>query len=212
MDGGSYTLGRLNLDIWGLIHLSPFTIEVRSLRPGRTIELLEARMQAEGKTCIVARAWRMLISDTSAVAGLEDESILGHEECMPWKEMAKWGGGFINSMEFRVAPGRRPGKGIVWMNNNLDMIEGHPTSDFVHIMGMSDTSNGVVVRVDPLEWLFPNVDLNISLLRMPQGRWLGHNTVQQYGADGIGITSSIMYDELGMFGRSEQTLTVRKVH
>ncbi len=29
------------------------------IRPGRTIELIEAEMCAEGKTCIVARSWKM---------------------------------------------------------------------------------------------------------------------------------------------------------
>lgn len=202
---------RINLDIWGLISLKPFSIEVRSLRPGRTIELVEARMIAEGKTCIVAKAWRTVTSDTRAVAALEDPSIPSYSECDPWLGMKQWGGGFIDSMNFRQHSERRNGKGIVWLSNELDMVEGQTTSDFVRIMGMCDTSNGIVARENPRQWMFPNVDLNLNLLRMPQGRWLGLSTVQQYGSDGIGLTSSVLYDELGMFGRSEQTLTLREM-
>ena len=47
--------------------------------------------------------------------------------------------------------------------------------------------------------------------RMPKGRWLGLDAVQQYGADGIGITSAVLHDVYGPFGRSEQILTIRQI-
>lgn len=203
-------IGRINLDIWGLIKLQPFTITTRMLRGGRTIELLESCMHSEGQTLICARSWRMLTSDTRAIAGLEDPAIPGHDELQPWDGMQQWGGGFIHSMQFKTDPQqRRSGKGVVWMTNTLDMVAGQPTSAFVKLMGMADTSNGIVTRTDPRQWAFPNLDLNISLLRMPQGQWLGLDTRQQYGADGIGLTSSVLHDELGVFGQSQQTLTLR---
>ena len=46
--------------------------------------------------------------------------------------------------------------------------------------------------------------------RMPVGRWLGLETVQQFGGDGVGLTSSVLHDAHGAFGRSEQILTIRK--
>lgn len=206
-------IGRVCLDIWGMIHLQPFSIETRLLRPGRTIELVEARM-LKGEHCLIsARAWRMQTCDSSAVAGLEDPSITPHSQLSDWAEMQRWGGGFINSMQFKTDPKqRRNGKGVVWMTNPLAMVEGSATSDFVKLMGMVDTSNGIVPRANPEEWIFPNLDLNISLLRMPQGQWLGLDTRQQYGADGIGITSSVLHDEQGVFGHSQQTLTLRPNH
>jgi hypothetical protein len=36
---------------------------------------------------------------------------------------------------------------------------------------------------------------------------LGLETVQQYGSDGIGLTSAVLHDVYGPFGRSEQILT-----
>ena len=51
--------------------------------------------------------------------------------------------------------------------------------------------------------------MQIHLYRMPKGKWLGLETVQQYGDDGIGLTSSVLHDETGPFGRSEQILTLR---
>jgi hypothetical protein len=68
-----------------------------------------------------------------------------------------------------------------------------------------------VPRQSPKEWAFPNLDLQIHLHRLPRGPWLGLETVQQYGADGIGLTSSVLHDIYGPFGRSEQILTLRAV-
>ena len=205
-------IGRISYDIFGLIAAGEFTITTRVLRPGKTIELLESEMQANGRTCIVARAWRMCIQDSTEVAALEDHSV-AHPETLPvWKGMKRWPGGYIQSLEVRTDENRRAGKGIVWLNNEKEMVENQPTSDFVHLMGMVDTANGVVPRQeDKFIWGFPNLDLQIHLHRLPTGRWLGLETVQQYGSDGIGLTSPVLHDVQGPFGRSEQILTLRKM-
>lgn len=202
--------GRISLDILGLIHAGEFEIETRIIRSGKTIELIEAEMHAQGRSCIVARAWRMLTTDTSAIAGLEDTPLSQHPEMLPEWQGMNWNGGYIRSVRLH-ADERRDGKGIVWITNDLNMVDGEPVSDFVKIMGMIDTANGIVPRQGlPVQnWAFPNLDLQIHLHRLPQGSWLGLQTVQQYGSDGIGLTSSVLHDLYGPFGRSEQILTLR---
>lgn len=208
-------IGRISLDILGLIHFGEITVTTQTIRAGRTIELVESIMSANGKTCIVARVWRMQTSDTSAVAGLEDKPIIDVANLPDWQGMKYWGGGYINSVHFKAdIDNNRQGKGIVWLNNDLDMVAGEPTSDFVHLMGMVDTANGIAPRIyqpNGIEWAFPNLDLQIHLHRLPTGRWLGLETVQQIGENGIGLTSSILHDQHGAFGRSEQILTIRKI-
>ncbi len=205
-------IARISLDIFGLIHAGDFSIHTHVLRPGRTIELLESTMTTNGKTSIVARAWRMQTSDTSAVAALEDGRQVFPENMPPWEGMSQWAGGFIRSIEARTNF-RRNGKGVVWINNGIEMVEGKPTSDFVHLMGMVDTANGTAPRIQQTDiaWIFPNVDLQIHMHRAPHGQWLGLETVQQIGHDGIGLTSTVLHDVHGVFGRAEQILTVRKV-
>ena len=144
-------IGRISLDIFGLIHFGKFSITTQVIRGGRTIELVEAKMEANGKICIVARAWRMQTSDTSEVAGLEDERIGDPESYPNWDGMKHWGGGYIDSIYLKADPDNRQGDGIVWINTDIDMVEENgeakPTSDFVHLMGMVDTANGVVPRI-----------------------------------------------------------------
>ncbi len=205
--------GRISLDIYGIIYLKDFKITTRSIRPGKTIELIESVFSVEDKVCITARAWRMKREDTSEVQGIEDRPIPTFQNLPGWPGMSVWGGGYIHSIvdHIRVAD-RRPGKGIVWLTNQLEMVKGRSTSSFVKLMGMADAINGVVVRQqNELKYMFPNLDLQLHLYRMPVGVYLGLDVQQQYGSDGIGLTSAILHDEKGPFGHAEQILTIRKI-
>ncbi|TCM68022.1 thioesterase superfamily protein [Acinetobacter calcoaceticus] len=205
-------IGRISFDILGLIHFGEFSIETSVIRAGKTIELIESKMSANGKTCIVARAWRMCTSDSSSVAGLEDKAVHQPDQYTLWKGMERWPGGYIRTLETRTDEHHRGGKGTVWMNNDIEMVEGQSTTDFVHIIGMIDGANGIVARQDgEFKWAFPNLDLQIHMHRYPQGRWLGLETIQQYGSDGIGLTSTVLHDAYGPFGRAEQILTLREL-
>lgn len=203
-------IGRISLDILGLIPFGEFSIVTRTLRPGRTIELIEAQMEAGGRPCLTARAWRMQTGDTRAVAGLEDTPVALPHELPDFPDMGHWQGGYIRSISLRDG-GRRNGQGLVWLTNQTDMVEGEPTDDFVRLMGLVDTANGIVPRtgLPARDWAFPNIDLQIHLYRRPQGAWLGLQTTQQFGSDGIGLTSSVLHDLHGPFGHSKQILTIR---
>jgi hypothetical protein len=206
-------MARLSLDILGIIHAGEFEIRTRMIRPGRTIELIEAEMVCAGRTAIIARAWRLKTHDSTEVAGLEDAAIAHPEDLPVWDGMALWPGGYIEQLEFRDEPGHRLGKGVVWLRNPQQMVHGVPTDDMVRLLGMVDTANGIAPRVapGPESWMFPNVDLQIHMHRRPTGQWLGIQSRQSYGTDGIGLTSAVLHDVEGPFGRSEQILTVRPV-
>ena len=204
-------IGRISLDIYGLIALGEIEITTQSIRAGKTIELIESTMKGQGKTLVVARTWRMMISDSSAIAGLEDLTVETPENMPIFDGIHQWSGGFTQTIEARSNV-QRHGKGLDWLRTQTEMVEGQKTSDFVRLVCMSDMANGVVPRQPrPFEWAFPNLDLQIHLFRMPQGEWLGIEAVQQYGMDGIGLSSSILHDVHGPFGRSEQILTLRQL-
>lgn len=203
-------IGRIGYDILGLIPFGEFFIETKVIRGGKTIELLESTMIANGRPCIVARAWRMQTQDTHAIAGLEDTFVTPPEQLPLWEGMKCWPGGYIQSITTRADDTRRGGRGVVWLNTQVEMVEGENTLDFVRLIGMIDAANGIVPRVEPGQgWAFPNLDLQIHLYREPQGQWLGLEATQQYGIDGIGLTSAVLHDQCGPFGRSEQILTLR---
>lgn len=202
---------RISLDILGLIPLAPFSITTRIIRGGRTIELIESQLQSADKTAIIARAWRMQRLDSSSIGAQEDcDTLPKPQDCPEWHGIKSWQGGFIKTIQARSVDEPRLGRTVAWLNNDLDMIEGEPTCDLVHLLGMVDTANGVASRQHlPVDWAFPNLDLQIHFYRMPVGRWLGLAAQQQYGSNGVGLTSAILHDEQGAFGRSEQILTLR---
>lgn len=204
---------RISYDILGVIPLQDFTIETRLIRPGKTIELVEASLRCQDKTAIVARAWRLITEDTRSIAGLEDEPLTPRHAMAPWEEMIdRWPGGFIQSLRQHVYADRRPGRGQLWLSTPFEMVAGEVTSPLVKLLGLVDINNGLVIRQSlPLSHSFPNVDLQVHLYRQPVGQWLGVAVTQQYGESGIGLTSAVLHDEHGPFGHSEQILTVRRL-
>ena len=205
-------MARLSYEILGLIPGGEFHIETSTLRPGRTIELLQAELIANGRVAIRATAWRLVTSDTSAVAAVEDSTIATPDECKPYDGASVWPGGYIRSLEMRVAEGHRPGAGTVWLRTAHPLTDAADTGDLARLMGMVDTANGIAARVPPGKdsYAFPNLDLQIHMYRRPQGEWLGLENAVSFGTDGIGLTSTVLHDISGPFGRAEQILTLRK--
>ena len=208
-------MARVTYEILGLIPLAPTTVTVRTLRPGRTIELLEAVASVGGRDVVRAQAWRLTSQDTAGVAGGLPRAMPPLERCTPFEAPGTWSGGYIRSIEVLRGLDRRDGEGQAWLRTTLPLIEGEPAAPVAAYLGLVDTANGMNVRLDPREWAFPNIDLTVHLYRTPQGgpgRWVGFDTLVTVGAAGVGLTSTTLHDELGPVGRAEQILTVRPLN
>lgn len=206
-------MARLSYEILGLIPDGEFEVVTTMLRPGRTIELLQAEFVAEGRVAVRATAWRLLTSDTRAIAVVDDEAMPGPDESGGPVALIEWPGGFIQSIEVRKAPGHGPGHGRAWLRPLHPLLDAEPVSDLARLVGLVDTSNGIAPRVSPGPggWAFPNVDLQLHLYREPSGEWLGLQNSVTFGTDGVGVTSTVLHDGTGPFGRAEQTLTLRPI-
>jgi len=203
-------LRRLSVDILGVLTFDPFTVEVRTIRPGRTIELVEATVTAGGRTAVLARAWVLSPHDSAAVAGGAGPGMTPPEELVDATlDLDLWPGGYIRSLEGREVRPTRPGSAELWLATEVEILAGEPVSELAAFCGLVDTSNGISVRESPEDWLFPNVDLTIHLHRAPRGRWVGLRTEVVFGADGSGVTSAVLHDASGPVGRAAQVLTVR---
>jgi hypothetical protein len=202
-------ISRISVDILGVLGMEAFEIAVSVVRPGRTIELLEAAVISAGRAAVVARVWRAIVQDTAAVAGGEVEPLPGLDESEPLDLREVWPGGYIGSVELRSVGAVKPGRAAAWIRPEVDLVEGEPASGLARLMGLVDTANGLCVRQRIDEWLFPNVDLTIHLLRQPTGAWLGLDTTVVFGPAGHGVTSSVLHDATGHVGYANQTLTIR---
>lgn len=200
---------RLSVDILGMIRREETVVTTRVLRPGRTIELLEATAEIGGRPTVRMTAWRLVRGDTAEAAASEHEPLPAPDELGRWDGMEHWGGGFILSLDFRAAA-QRAGRAQAWVRTEHPLVAGEEVSALARWVGLLDTANGVASRKDPRTWLYPNVDLTLHLYRTPEGPWVGLDTSVSWGADGLGVTSSVVHDTTGPVGVLAQSLTVRQ--
>ncbi|WP_188114012.1 thioesterase family protein [Streptomyces apricus] len=202
-------LSRISFDILGRLALDECEIQVATVRPGRTIELVEAVVVIAGRPVVRARAWLLATGDTGAVAGGDAAPLTPPGELAPWPMAAVWPGGYIASLDVRPVAPPRPGRTTAWVSTGLDLVAGEPAGALASYVALVDTANGIAVRESPADWMFPNVDLTVHLHRQPEGRWTGLDTTVTFGPTGQGVTSTVLHDVNGPVGHAQQMLTVR---
>lgn len=208
--GAPDQLARVSFDILGRLPFTGFEVTVEVVRPGRTIELVQATMTSGERPVLTARAWYLAAFDSSAGAGVEEAAIepphAGEERDMT----ATWPGGFIAQIVSRQVSTPRPGASTTWITSPNTLVAGEDSHDVAEFIARVDAANGVAPRGEPGEWAFPNVDLTVHLFRRPDPQWTGLDTTVSWGPDGVGLTSSVLHDVHGPVGRANQCLTVRK--
>ena len=209
LPAGDKLISRASFDVLGVICSGEFTIDVRMVRPGRSIELVEAEMRHGERTSIRARVWRLAASDTTGVAGIEWPPLPPPETMQPLAFSSIWGGGFINSLEVRQEQGARPGRGRSWIRTRCPLVAGEADPPVAGFLKLVDTANGLVVREKPGDVFFANVDLSVHFLRQPEAGWVGFDTRVNFGPTGLGETFSVLSDSRGPIGTAAQSLTVR---
>ncbi|MEU7484328.1 thioesterase family protein [Streptomyces sp. NPDC042319] len=202
-------LGRISFDILGRLATDECEVRVETVRPGRTIELVEATVLIAGRPVVRARAWLLTSLDTGAVAGGGADRLTPPEELESWHMAGVWPGGYIGTLDVRPVAPPQPGRTTAWIATGVDLVAGEPASPLASFITLVDTANGIAVRQSPAEWMFPNVDLTIHLHRQPEGSWTGLDTTVVFGPTGQGITSTVLHDTAGPVGHAQQILTVR---
>ncbi|MEW5352205.1 thioesterase family protein [Streptomyces sp. 16-176A] len=208
---GGLVLSRISYDILGRLALEECEIRLETVRPGRTIELVEAVVTVADRPVVRARAWLLAEQDTSAVAGGAADPLTPPERLGPWPMAELWPGGYIASLDVRPVAPPRPGRTAAWVSTPLTLVAGETSGPYASYLALVDTANGIAVRESPTEWMFPNVDLTVHLHRRPEGGWTGLDTTVVFGPSGQGLTSTVLHDVRGPVGRAEQILTVRPI-
>src|SRR5690554_7662421 len=123
-----FRIARISYDILGLIPDGEFEVVTAMLRPGRTIELVQAELISGGRTAVRATAWRLKRSDTTEVEGIDDERMPGPEHALAPLDLSEWPGGYIRSIDPRPLPGHESGRGRVWLRTEHPLVDA-PFSD-----------------------------------------------------------------------------------
>ncbi|MEX2252552.1 MAG: thioesterase family protein [Thermoleophilaceae bacterium] len=210
--GEGMQLGRVTFEILRPIPIAPVEVSSTRVRPGRTVELLEASLSAEGEEIIRARGWRLRTNGVDLPDGLP------REDPPPGPDRGRDGPfistahevGYHSATEWRFINGAfvEPGPATVWMRMKKPLVEGEEPSQLTRVLVVADSGNGVSATLDWKRYLFINTDLSVHLLRPPEGEWVCLDAVTIPGEQGVGMSDTALYDERGRIGRSVQTLVV----
>ncbi len=201
-------LGRLSYDLLGTVPVGEVEIGVQVVRPGRTIELVEATLTHDGRPIVRLRAWLLRPGETADIGGTPFDPLPPPEELTVWDPTSVWPGGFIASVELRRDQ-VEPGRARFWVRPLTPLLAGEEVSELATYVGVLDIANGMTVREDPRSVAFPNVDLTAHFFTEPRGEWVGFDTRVSFGPTGLGLTASVIHDVHGPVGTLSQSLTVR---
>ncbi len=223
-------VARITFEILRPVPIAPLTVEARIVRPGRSVELVEASLSDTEGEVIKARAWRVRIAPVDLPAGLgsaDGPGLIGSSESTlrpgfaPAGPRAARAGGFPDTggkvgyhtaMEYRFLSGAftEPGPAVAWMRMRQPLVEGEGPSPLQRVLVAADSGNGISAALDWNRYLFINVELTVHLHRALVGEWVCMDAITIPEANGVGVADTALYDEVGPIGRAVQALMVDK--
>lgn len=209
-------VARLTVDIFRVVPTVPLRVTTSILREGKRIQLVRAFLSAGDTELAQATAMRLRVADRPVPASaVPDPSLLPTPvDQSPVVDPERVGVGVSgriyfhrHGVEMRQAEGRfdQPGPGAVWLRMRVPLVAGEEPTPLLRAVVSADHGNGVS-SVLPTAWVFMNADLNIHLLRLPVGEWVGLRAVSWFADLGRGVAHSQLFDPTGGIGRSVQTL------
>jgi hypothetical protein len=206
---------RLAFDILRPVPVAPLTVTVRTLRPGRNVEQLEAALLDGESEVMCARVWRMRGEPLELEDGLGDPMPppAPHEDAVEGVRPEWWPQGenaYFDALEWRWLRGHfvEPGPAVCWTCMNVDLVAGEPITPLQHLLVMGDAASGISSALDWSKWSFINVDHSVALERPPAGEWLAMDAVTTFGPLGAATTTAVYSDADGRVGTSSQALLV----
>jgi Thioesterase-like superfamily len=203
-------VGRITCEILGPVPLEPLTVEAAVVRPGRSVEMLEASLAGPGGELMRARAWRLQPGE-HALHLDEEHRPPGPDGGAP-SDFPGAGHhfGYHEATEYSFVHGgfSTPGPATVWMRMRLPLVAGEQPGPLERVLLAADSGNGISAALDWRTHLFINTELSVHLMRPLAGEWVCLDSVTR--VDGLGLTETTLWDEQGRIGRAAQTLLVRR--
>lgn len=205
--GSGLRIGKLGLDILGAIPVAPVRARAWVERPGSRVSMIVAEMVADR---VVARvsAWLVAVSDTAEVASDRYPPLVeGAAVARPAAFMNVRG--YFDALDWR--PQHPDGQAAVsWMRPTAHIVDAEPTTALQRLAAVVDCANGVGAILDPRQYFFMNTDTVVHLHRLPSGDDFALRARASIGADGVGVTTTEVFDKTGFVGTSAQTLLVQR--
>jgi hypothetical protein len=95
-----------------------------------------------------------------------------------------------------------PTKRLVWLREHRDLVDGEAATPFVNVAGMADFAHPLSNSGDSgLGYI--NTDVTLYLARMPEGDWVGLETIARVSAHGVAVGGVALHDTSGLIGYAQ---------
>jgi hypothetical protein len=209
------TVVRVSVDILGPIPVAELDLRSQVVRPGRSVDLVEAELVAAGRTVARARGWRIRAAELQLpeLPASHDNPNVDPVPTFPHTAEPSaegWTGGYLHAMEWRVAAGSwiEPGPATIWGRMRLPLVAGEEPTGLQRMMAIADSGNGISNVLPLTEWLFINPELTVHVAAPPAGEWICLDARTRLDRRGFGLASSRLFDRERLVGRGAQSLYV----
>lgn len=197
---------RLTIDILGVVPHRPLTARFTPVRQGRQAQLHRIELFADDKLVAQAHLSLARALDTPPFPAPQRHSA-PHD--VPERNFLA-GATMAGAIRTRPVEGeaRKPGRGVVWLCMDGEVVSGTPTSPFAKACLFADFGNGVGSATDAREWSYANLDISIQFFRMPRGEWFLLDSHTEGAGNGHAVAQSVFADADGVYAKGTQTIFV----
>jgi acyl-coenzyme A thioesterase PaaI-like protein len=219
---------RLTVELLRPVPLAPLSVSASVSRPGRKVQLVDARISSGDRDVAWGRALRVRLqrsgSDSPDFPGASSPSSGPVPGVDPGAPPAHHGGyrspapigtyrAFHNAgAELVYVAGEFDGRGpaTVWVRLAVPVVPGEEPTPLQRVVAAADFGNGVSSELDFAHYVFINPDLTVYLHRPALGEWVCLDASTNIGIPGAGLAQSALWDMHGPIGRSIQSLLVER--
>jgi hypothetical protein len=210
-------VARITVELLRPVPLIPLTMRVRTIRPGRKVQWIEAALlDADDREMTRATVLRLRTDDVDTSGAVEVEV-----EPPPPRDVgappAVFSGrtevGFWSANDVRIVAGNwvEPGPGAAWFRLRCPVVAGEAMSACARAAAAADFGSGVGNPLRLMNATGINADVTIAMFRHPEGEWVCLESGAWAASHGVGLAETRLHDEHGAFGRATQTLLVESV-
>jgi hypothetical protein len=213
-------IARMTVDILGAIPVDELQLRSRMLRPGRSVELVEAALSAGGREVARAQAWRVLRTTqtasprqppTHAAPAAPPTPVAPPMATTSTFSLADgWVDGYLSAVEWRFTAGEfgQPGPATAWTRLRHPIVPDETPSPLQRVLAVADSGNGISSELDLNDWHFINPELTVHLHREAVGEWICVEAQTAISPGGAGLATSVLSDAGGPIGVGAQSLLI----
>jgi hypothetical protein len=192
---------RLSIDILGTVPLEPLVPEIRMLRDGKRMQVVDVEFTAGGRLWLRATAVRARLADTG------EQSVPLSRRYWNEQDRAESHVGWFEERQIELDRGQ-PGPGAIWVRFLTDVIKGEALRPLSVAAILGDFGNGTAPPAPVMENTLANIDITVYMSRLPRGDWLLIDAESETSGKGSGYSRTRLGDADGMFGTALQSIFI----